>query len=281
MEWTGGQVKVAEVVIDPTGTVVSLKNEVHIAGKKTEISAGYPSWISDDVVIFTSDISGYQNPWKYVLSTGTASPIFAEPIKEDFSEPGWILGWAFYAHVGGNFVVFSSLRNGRSQLYLVDVSSGSKTELDTPYTHIGNMRTLSTTSASGSFIFLGSKVDEPESLVKCTISLSSAPSTSFEALKSTAASFAIPKELVSKPAPMTFSLPGPNGEEPLYAIYYPPHNPEYEGSSIEGEKPPCVVNSHGGPTGASLQVLTSEIQYFTSRGWAWQVSSLPSRCYLC
>ncbi|KAH6892791.1 Alpha/Beta hydrolase protein [Coprinopsis sp. MPI-PUGE-AT-0042] len=41
------------------------------------------------------------------------------------------------------------------------------------------------------------------------------------------------------------------------------------GSSVKDEKPPCVVNVHGGPTSYVSQGLDWRKQYFTSRGWAW------------
>ena len=40
----------------------------------------------------------------------------------------------------------------------------------------------------------------------------------------------------------------PNEDGPLHLIYYAPKNPKYSGSSIEGERPPCVLDVHGGPT---------------------------------
>src|SRR3989442_503535 len=44
----------------------------------------------------------------------------------------------------------------------------------------------------------------------------------------------------------------------------PTKTPEYE--APEGERPPLLVVSHGGPTSASPSILRYEIQYWTSRG---------------
>lgn len=38
------------------------------------------------------------------------------------------------------------------------------------------------------------------------------------------------------------------------AVFYPPRNPKYAGSNIS-EKPPCIVQPHGGPTHMSGQGL--------------------------
>ncbi|GAU20487.1 hypothetical protein TSUD_130440 [Trifolium subterraneum] len=58
-------------------------------------------------------------------------------------------------------------------------------------------------------------------------------------------------------------VPGQNA----YAYFYPPSNPKYQ--AIEGEKPPLLLKSHGGPTAETRGVLNLSIQYWTSRGWAF------------
>ena len=58
----------------------------------------------------------------------------------------------------------------------------------------------------------------------------------------------------------------------VLATYYPPTNPNYAGGLAE-ELPPAIVNIHGGPTAFSHHGLNWEVQYFTSRGFAWYVRS--------
>ena len=62
----------------------------------------------------------------------------------------------------------------------------------------------------------------------------------------------------------------PETGDPVYATYYPPTNPDYEGG-LPGERPPVVVNVHGRPTDFSHHGLNWEVQFFTSRGFAWYV----------
>jgi dipeptidyl aminopeptidase/acylaminoacyl peptidase len=51
-----------------------------------------------------------------------------------------------------------------------------------------------------------------------------------------------------------------------YAFFYPPTSPAFEGP--EDERPPLVVNVHGGPTSQVVGAFDPAIQYLTSRGLA-------------
>lgn len=51
-----------------------------------------------------------------------------------------------------------------------------------------------------------------------------------------------------------------------YGVFYPPKNKDY--TAPEGEKPPLIVMSHGGPTSATSTALNPSIQFWTSRGIA-------------
>jgi dipeptidyl aminopeptidase/acylaminoacyl peptidase len=65
--------------------------------------------------------------------------------------------------------------------------------------------------------------------------------------------------------PQEIEIPTTGGKE-AHAFFYPPQNKDF--TAPEGEKPPLLVMSHGGPTGATIPVYDDEIQYFTSRGIA-------------
>ena len=57
-----------------------------------------------------------------------------------------------------------------------------------------------------------------------------------------------------------------SGGRTAFAWYYPPTNPDV--SAPDGERPPLVVMSHGGPTSQARTSLSLERQAFTSRGFA-------------
>lgn len=274
MPWEGGEIHVGDINFgDNATTVAEISNHVHVAGSPGKVAAGYASWANNDSLIFTSDESGYANPWKY--SQGKASPLFSRPVSEEFCHALWKLNYSPYAVVDeeGKTGLFSAVKDGRDVLYLVDLGGNSEPKLiDTPFVVLDNIRVSSTEKQE--IVFTGQKTNEMETIVTCR--LTPFGKLEYAVLKSspwmTVAGVELPTDIVSEPRPITLSIP-PN-DEPLYTVYYPPHNPKYSGSSIQDEKPPCIVHVHGGPTGLTTQGLFWGKQYFTSRGWAWYVSSL-------
>ncbi|KAF9475582.1 alpha/beta-hydrolase [Pholiota conissans] len=269
MPWEGGEVHVGDIVFGEDG-VLSIANDVHVAGVPGKVAACYPLWANNDTLIFTSDESGFANPWKY--SRGKATPLFAEPVPQDFGHTFWALHYSPYAILDkeGKTAVFSALKDGRDILYFVNLESTSEPQpIDTPFVVIENVHTSSLEKRE--FIFVGHKTNETASVVKCTLAPSQRFKLNISVLKSThvanSSGATLPADIISEPQPITLTI-SPK-DDPLYVVYYPPHNPKYSGSNVQGEKPPCIVNVHGGPTGYTTQALSWGKQYFTSRGWAW------------
>ena len=52
----------------------------------------------------------------------------------------------------------------------------------------------------------------------------------------------------------------------MHALYYPPTNGDF--TAPAGEKPPLIVQAHGGPTGKASSSFSLANQYWTSRGFA-------------
>ncbi|KAG6887411.1 hypothetical protein C0992_012379 [Termitomyces sp. T32_za158] len=260
MPWEGSHIYVADALVDFDR--ISLKNLVHVAGKALKVSAVCPSWANNETLVFTSDESGFINPWKY--QNGTSTALFPEPVDYEFGSPGWLLQTHPYAILDekGTLALFITTKDGRNGLDIVDLTGGSLPRtIDTPFVLIENISSLSRRARE--VVFSGGKVDEGLSVVKIT--LDDASRASFVALKPAA----VPEfsnDFVSIPRPM--SLKTPNGEL-VHVVFYPPRNPRYLGSSVPGELPPCIVFAHGGPTAITMQNLSWTTQYFTSRGWAW------------
>ena len=65
--------------------------------------------------------------------------------------------------------------------------------------------------------------------------------------------------------PRAVEFPTEDGQS-AHAFFYPPRNPDF--IAPDGELPPLLVESHGGPTSAAVAALSLSIQYWTSRGVA-------------
>ncbi|KII84782.1 hypothetical protein PLICRDRAFT_45589 [Plicaturopsis crispa FD-325 SS-3] len=275
MPWEGAQVVVASCSLVQGKVLIVEESGRHVLGDKDGVAACYPSWVSNESLILTYDESGYSNPWIYTTSSGKFAPILTKPINEDFGAPQWQLGAQPYAVLGnsGQTAIFMAIRGGRSVLYIIELKEGGAAqEIDCPYVSVDHLHALSDGSVPG-FVFVGELPDSPGGVVLCYVSSSAAdPSSSptFSILKSSSAGSSgadFPDGIISPPLPKSVDVPPDN--EPVHVVYYAPKNPEYAGSSIPGEKPPCVVNAHGGPTSMAGQSLDWLKQFFTSRGFAW------------
>ncbi|KAG9225461.1 hypothetical protein CCMSSC00406_0002964 [Pleurotus cornucopiae] len=266
MPWDGSELRHADVVT--LEGRVSLTNVVTIAGVPSQISVAFPSWISNDTLLFTSDQSGYQNLHKY--ANGETTPVFPKPIAQDFSQPAWVLGWSPYApidDIGAN-ILCTAWKDGKNIIYLVDIKGGGPPKLiETPFVAIDVIRAVSTGKHQA--VFSSPRVDGDSAIIFCTLPSSLEPEdikfTVVGPAQKKGSSGGFPDGIVSVPRPLSI---GPQ-DALVHVVYYPPTNPAYSGSSIPDELPPCAVSIHGGPTALEPQGLDWKKQYFTSRGWAW------------
>ncbi|EMD35932.1 hypothetical protein CERSUDRAFT_115835 [Gelatoporia subvermispora B] len=260
MPWEGAEIYVAEVRTD--GTTLAVEDTTYVAGKAQEISASFPFWASNDVVMFTSDISGFQNPWKYSLSSRLAAPALLQPIEEDFAQPGWLLSfdWGVPLALDGKAVLYTALKEGRSVLYVVSLVSGTVEEVDCPYVDLSGVRRVTNDSA----IFVGATAQSGMAVILCSIEDYAKPQ--FKAINAAGEEGPkFPLSYVSIAQAITISAPLKN--EPVYLLYSPPQNPEFEG--LVDEVPPCIVSVHGGPTGRASPALSWSKQFWTTRGFGW------------
>lgn len=268
MPWQGAEIYLAKLTVSDDGEKVELGEKSLVGGVRGQVSAAYPFWVSDDTILFTSDASEYQNPRSYSTLTEKSVPVLPIPVEMDFSLPGWLLGQSYSAILDekGERVVYSVMQNGRSTLYVLNVSSGAISEIKSQYVEISSLKSIPKT---GEVFFIGGQSSAPSEIVSFT-SQPSTPSKPppFKTLKSTSSSItsSFPPGIISVAESITIKVP-PNND-PVHLNFYSPKNPEYLGG-LDGEKPPCVFGVHGGPTGMSGQVLNWGRQYFTSRGWAW------------
>ncbi|KAI0672134.1 alpha/beta-hydrolase [Trametes maxima] len=261
MPWEGAEVYVAEVQADQE--TLTLSNAKHVAGKRIDVSAAYPVWASNDLLLFVSDVSGYYNPWTYSIASDKAAAVLPEPIAEDFAEPQWNLGLNFGVPLDrdGKYALFSARKEGRNVLYLVSLRGGTLEELVSPYVNIASVQRVT----HDAVVLRGSTHDEASQTVLCTIKDYAKPHFAPVQAKTTDKGLPFARTYISVPRSITLKVPETG--ESVHVLFYPPTNPDFV--APEGEKPPAVVSAHGGPTSSAVAGLSLAIQYYTSRGFAW------------
>ena len=264
MPWEGSLIYVADVVADTEGIKV-LSPPVLVEGQKGEKSATFPSWITDTRLVYITDgVNRFQNPFIFHTDTKQSTPVLKTLLEEDFAEPAWWLGLYPYAILdGGNYGAFTAFQDGGNILYIIDLTAPSDPVPIKPFSYTVAQHVRAATK--NTFVFTGSETSAPGGVILGTVSGSSASyTTDFTVLKPSAVLPPGLDKYISTPEPLTLTA---EDKHTIYAVYYRPTNPDY--SAPTGEKPPCIVGVHGGPTGLEPQALNWIKMFYTSRGFAW------------
>jgi dipeptidyl aminopeptidase/acylaminoacyl peptidase len=240
MPWDGTELWVGELRADG-----SLGRVERVAGGLDE-SIFQPEWSPDGVLHFISDRTGWWNLYRW--RDGRVEPL-AEMAAE-FGLPQWVFGMATYGFASAERIICAYSEGGTWHLAGLDTAMGQLTPIDTPYAEIDAVR-----AGPGRAVLLAGSPTEPTSVVQLDLATGQ-----FEVLR---CSSAVPVDpgYLSSPQPIEFPT---EGGLTAHAFFYPPRNRDYVAPS--GERPPLLVVSHGGPTGATSSTLDLGVQYWTSRG---------------
>lgn len=240
MPWDGTELWAGEFAADG-----SVTDKVLVAGGREE-SVINPEWSPDGVLHFLSDRSGFWNVYRW---DGRSERVWAT--DADIGRPQWGFRMSAFAFDGRGRIVFASCKEGFWSLGLADPSTGRVESIKSPYSHISGLRSF------GEYAyFIGGSPTEPLSVVRLGIADGKVK--------------VIRRPLVphfsgflSEPKHVEFTTTGGRA----YGLLYLPTNRRFRGPT--GEKPPLVVQSHGGPTSQAATYLDLGIQYWTSRGFAF------------
>ena len=243
MPWDASRLRAAPIL--PDGT---LGEPALVAGGPDE-SIAQPEWSPGGEIHFVSDRTGWWNLYR-VLDGPTLDPI--APMDAEFADPAWVFGRSSYAFAADGSIVSVARRDGRDRLLHVrpDDLVG---EIDTPYTEFEGLAT----GATGIVTIAGSPA-EPTVVIR----LDPARFAVAGVLRR-ASGIALDPELVSTPETIHFPT---SGGRTAHALFFAPRNPRFV--APDGERPPLVVLSHGGPTSNASTALDLTTQLLTSRGIA-------------
>lgn len=218
-----------------------------------------PLFTEDGDLYLLSDHDGFWTPWRVTHDSLHDDQPRAEPLttlSADCGSPPWQAGNRQMAIIDRSRLVLTVLRDGLSDLVLLDCRDGSQRNL---LTGLGQVETVLFRNGTLSAITAG-RDDTPAILSLDPQDESTAPAVLLQCHSDAR----LPRPAVAMGQPVRFPV---SGEEEAYGILYEPNNPDYR--PVEGEKPPLIVAVHGGPTGCARTAYNPAIQFWTSRGFAF------------
>ena len=242
MPWQGTILWRADVDADG-----ALGTPVQVAGGAEE-SICQPEWSPDGVLHFVSDRSGWWNLYRQHADLHIEALC---PMEAEFASPHWTFGNSMYGFRSASEIVCTYIDNGVSRLARLLPASGKLEAIANPYQEIRELRVapgyVAMLAGSPTIALELARIDFTEEGVEIL-------AQSIEELPDEA----------NLSVPVNLSYPSANGRT-SHAFFYPPRNRDV--AAPDGDQPPVIVISHGGPTGMTVNTLKLATQFWTSRGF--------------
>ncbi len=251
LPWDGTELCVARFNADGT-----LGPAQTIAGGAAE-SIFQPEWSPDGTLYFVSDRAGWWNLYrlpaealaKVGLVNGSVESVHV--MAAEFGKPQWTFSMVTYAFVSAERIAVTYAQDGRWHLGLIETRTRAFTPVGLPVQPLESIH-----ATAEAIYFIGGSALTANAITRLALQ-----DRSLAVLRSASAE-RIEPVWISVPEAVTFTAAGRD----VHAFYYPPVNPDVRAPA--GERPPLLVLTHGGPTGATVDVLDAKIQFWTSRGFA-------------
>ena len=242
MPWDGCELWVGDIESDG-----SIGNQRLVAGGKRE-SIFQPIWSPGGTLFFASDRTGF---WNIYRETARGPEIVLQR-QSEYGRPLWVFSISTFGFLDDHRILATSFADGKWRLSIIELESGAEKPIDLPSTSIGDLL-----AHDGIGVFIAGSPVEATALVRLDVH-----SGKLTKVRSTSS---------SEPERGYLSVPGvidfpTTGGQIAHGFFYPPQNKDF--TAPEGELPPLIVQSHGGPTSSTTTALRFQIQYWTSRGFA-------------
>ncbi len=242
MPWDGTELWVGDVQADGT-----LTHMAHVAGGASE-SVFQPEWSPDGILHFVSDRTEWWNLYRW--TAGRVEPLC--PKEAEFGRPQWALGMSTYVFHSANQIICCYTEQGLWRLASLDTLTRQLDVIPTPFRDISGLH-----ASNGRVVFTAGAPTESTAIVQLNVD-----SCEMTTLRRSS-DLSLDPGYISTPQPIEF--PTTQGRT-AHALFYAPTNKDH--MAPDGERPPLIVKSHGGPTSAAPTTLNLGIQYWTSRGFA-------------
>jgi dipeptidyl aminopeptidase/acylaminoacyl peptidase len=244
MPWDGSELFAGDLAEDG-----ALTNVRAVAGRAGEESIFQPAWSPAGDLHFASDRTGWWN--LYHEHEGEVRAL--HPAEAEFGWPQWVFGMTAYGFLGDGRIACLWERDGVQHVAILDPASGELLDLDVPHTAMAPRLDVE----GDRVVFVGGGPAIPDEIVLLDVT-----ARSIDVLRSSSSS-GVDEASISIPRQIEFPT---DGDVTAFAHFYPPRNREAAGP--DGERPPLIVMSHGGPTAEAMPRYSIETQFWTSRGFA-------------
>ena len=247
MPWDSVRLRVADVLDDG-----SLGDARTVAGGPG-VSVVQAAWSPAGVLHAVSDETGWWNLYAFDRPDGhPGAARNLAPMDAELGDPAWVFGRSSYAFGPGGSILAVARRDGADSLLRID-ADGSVTPLETPFTEFEGLRVAGDTAMAivagphdgGVVLRMDAATAEPAGVLARSLTAPLDPS------------------VLPNAEPITF----PTGDGAhARALFFAPSNAACR--APDGELPPLLVLSHGGPTSSASSALSLDRAFFTSRGIA-------------
>ena len=244
LPWDG-----VECVVAPTGADGRPGSPRTVAGNPSTWTS-QPRWAPDGSLVVASEPGEWIGLHRW---DGARLTALADGIAAEFASPDWVFGLSTHGVAGDGTVVGIGRSDGRDRLWLLDpAGERAAAVLDLPFTHITDLAVRGTEAAA---------IVAAPTMFRTLVRIDLASGAWTEVRRTS--DLDLDPAVVSVGEPVEFPT---TGGRTAHGILYRPTNPAVR--APDGERPPLVITSHGGPTSAAFTGLSLTVQLLTSRGIA-------------
>jgi dipeptidyl aminopeptidase/acylaminoacyl peptidase len=247
MPWDSTRLRVAEIA--PDGALADARTVAGGSG----VSIVQPEWSPGGVMHFVSDETGWWNLYALDGANGVdGAARNLAPMEAELGDPAWVFGRSSYGFAPDGSILAVARADGRDGFVRI-AHDGTVAAVDGPFTEVEGLRVGAATA-----VMIGAGPREGAAVTVIS------PITG-DPVAVLARSLPMPIDPGVLPRAEPIAFPTSDGAT-ARALYFAPTNDAYRGP--EGERPPLLVLSHGGPTSAASSALSLDRAFFTSRGIA-------------
>ncbi len=244
LPWDGVECVVAE--LGPNGRPDSGRV---VAGDASTWTS-QPRWSPDGSLVVASEPGAWMGLHRW---DGERLAPLTAAIDAEFAGPDWVFGLVSHGVSADGLIVAVGRAAGRDRLWRIDPTGAqAPTAVELPFTSITDLAVRGAEVAA-----IAAAPDMFRALVRIDLATGA-----WSAVRRST-QLELDPAVVSVGVPVEFPTAG---ERTAHGILYRPTNPAFR--APDGELPPLVVTSHGGPTSGASTGLSLVHQLLTSRGLA-------------